>query len=299
MSAQIPSTQSLRVFEVVARYGNCSHAAQELCLTPSAVSKQLQALENVLGVELFIRGQHGLVLNHAGQLYLSYLKPAMAKLVEGGERVAELEAQFQDLHLRCLPSFADRWLLPRLADYTEANPDHRIHIDANGLRDENLLITYDLYVRFGRGAWPGFVADYLCGRHLVIVASPALLQRQPGIHGPEDLLRFSLFENSWLPQGWSRAFGDLGLGPERPPHIVRWDYYSVIIRSACLGHGLSLVPRCFVAEELDRGDLVQLLDYRQVYDGGYYLLVQAERMDDPSIARFRNWLLSRRGEGES
>jgi DNA-binding transcriptional LysR family regulator len=298
MSQQIPSLQSLRMFEVLARYGNCTHAAQELCLTPSAVSKQLQSLEDTLGVVLFIRGQQGLTLNSAGQLYLSYIKPVMAKLAEAGERVVEHHTHSQDLHLRCLPSLADRWLLPRISDYTDAHPDHRIHIDPSALRDENLQITYDLYIRFGRRPWPGFVANYLCGRQLIIVASPAMLQRQGEVRTPEDLLRFSLFEHSWLARGWPQVFQDLGLSLGRAPSIVRWDYYSVIIRSACLGHGLSMVPKCFVTEELARGDLVQLLGYSQTYDSGYHLLVPMERMEDPSIARFRKWLLSRRGEGE-
>ena len=210
MHTQIPSTLALRMFEVVARYRSCTHAAEELCLTPGAVSKQLQALEETLGVELFTRGQHGLNLTSAGQLYLECVRPVLAKLAEAGERLAEYQWHTRNLHLRVPPAFADRWLLPRFSEYSDANPDQRVHIDASAMRDENLLFTYDLYVRFGKGPWHGCVADYLCGRQLIIVASPALLRRQPGVHAPADLLRFALFEHSWLPLGWARAFEDLG-----------------------------------------------------------------------------------------
>jgi LysR family glycine cleavage system transcriptional activator len=298
MRTQLPSTQSLRVFEVVARYLNCTHAAQELCLTASAVSKQLQSLEDTLGVELFLRGRHGLTLTGAGQVYLDSIKPLMIKLVEAGERVNGAQPLAQDLHLRVPPAFADRWLLPRFAEFSGANPDVRIHLDASAMRDENLLVTYDLYVRFGRGSWPGCVADYLCGRHMVIVASPGLLRREPPLRAPADLLRHTLFEHSWVPMGWAQAFENLGVKPERAPAIVQWDFYSVIIRSACVGHGLSLVPRCFVAEELAKGELVQVLDYSHCNDFGYYLVFAEGRAADPGIARFRDWLRSCRSAGE-
>jgi DNA-binding transcriptional LysR family regulator len=298
MPAQIPSTQALRVFEVVARYLNCTHAAQELFLTPSAVSKQLQSLEDAVGVALFTRGQHGLNLTSSGQLYLDCIRPVMAKLAEAGERVAEHQLHAQELYLRVPPAFADRWLLPRFSAYVDANPDQPIHIDASAMRDENLLLTYDLYVRFGKSPWPGCVADYLCGRQLIIIASPALLSRPPGFHGPADLPRFALYEHSWLPHGWAKAFEDLGIRPDRSTKVVQWDFYSVIIRAACVAQGLCLVPKCFVTEELAKGDLVQVLDYSQRYDVGYHLVFAEERKSDPSIARFRNWLLTVQGDGE-
>ena len=90
----------------------------------------------------------------------------------------------------------------------------------------------------------------------------------------------------------------MGIRPERPPELVQWDFYSVIIRSASVGYGLSLVPKCFVTEELAKGDLVQVLDYSQRYDAGYHLVFPSERADDPSIARFRDWLRSKQGDGE-
>lgn len=298
MKTQIPSTQALRAFEVVARYLNCTHAAQELCVTASAVSKQLQSLEDALGVKLFVRGRHGLLLTGAGQVYLDSVKPLLIKLAEAGERVRAEHPQVEDLHLRVPPAFADRWLLPRFSQFADVNPDLKIHIDASAMRDENLLVTYDLYVRFGKEPWPGSVADYLCGRHMIIVASPALLLREPALRVPADLVRHTLFEHSWIPLGWTKALEELGVKPERAPDIVQWDFYSVIIRSACVGHGLSLVPMCFVAEELARGELVQVLEYNQHNEFGYHLVFAEGRAGDPGIARFRDWLRTCRGAGE-
>ena len=298
MRTQLPSTQALRVFEVVARYLNCTHAAQELCLTASAVSKQLQSLEDSLGVALLIRGQHGLILTEAGRVYLDGIKPAMAKLAEAGERAADHQLQQRELYLRVAPAFADRWLLSRYSEFSEANPNLKIHIDPNALRDENLLATFDLYVRFGKGPWPGCVADYLCGSQLIIVASPNLLQRMPSSPEPSDLSHYSLFEHSWIPKGWARVFADLEVRPERAPQIIQWDFYSVIIRSACVGHGLSLVPKCFVMDELAKGELIQLLNYSQYTGYGYHLVFAEGRKDDPAIACFREWLQGKRSDGE-
>ncbi len=298
MRTQIPSTQSLVVFEVVARYLNATHASQELCLTASAVSKQLQSLEDVLGVKLFTRGQHGLLLTQAGQSYLDTIKPAMATLAEASEKVACKPLHQTELHFRVPPAFAERWLLPRISEFIEANPDLKINVDASGMRDENLLATYDAYVRFGNGSWPGCVADYLCGRQLIIVASPDLLRRTPPITSPNALLRFSLFQPSWNPMGWISAFEALGVTCREPPAIVQWDFFSVIIRSACVGLGLALVAKCFVTEEIRKGELVQVLDYCQPISHGNYFVFSEARREDASIARLRNWLRTKRSGDE-
>lgn len=298
MRTQIPSTQALRVFEVAARYLNCTHAAQELCLTTSAVSKQLQSLEDSIGIELFIRSKHGLLLTEAGQLYLDCIKPAMSKLMEAGVRVTRQQLRPQELQIRLLPAFADRWLLSRYSTFCDANPDVRIQFNTSLLPDETFPFTFDAYVCLGEGVWPGCVAEYICGSELVLVASPKLFERHPAVQSPAELLDFTLFEHTEVPQVWSQAFEILGLKPERPSHIVQWDFYSVIIRSACVGHGLALIPRCFITEELTAGELVQVLDHRQISSYGYYFVVSEGREDDVSIARFRDWLRSRKADGE-
>jgi LysR family transcriptional regulator, glycine cleavage system transcriptional activator len=298
MKTQLPSTQSLRAFEAVARYLNCGQAALELCLTPSAVSKQLQSLEDCLGMELFVRGKHGLVLNEAGQAYWKAVRAIMRQLEEAGERVVRQGHHLQDLDVRVLVAFAERWLLPRYSAFAEANPDLKVHFDTSAMHDEDLPCSYDAYIRYGTGYWPGCVADYLAGRHLVIVASPDLLRRNRPIETPAGLAGFALFGHSWIPAAWSDAFRTLGVPHEALPPVKNWDFFSMTIRSACVGHGLALVPQCFVTGELERGELVQILGYRQESPFGYYFVFSESRQDDATLGRFRNWLRSRRGEGE-
>jgi DNA-binding transcriptional LysR family regulator len=299
MRTQLPSTQSLRAFEAVARYLNCGQAALELCLTASAVSKQLQSLEDCLGVALFVRSKHGLVLNEAGQAYWKAVRAIMRQLEEAGERVVRQGHHLQDLDVRVLVAFAERWLLPRYSAFAEANPDLKVHFDTSAVHDEDLPLSYDAYIRYGTGFWPGCVADYLVGRQLVMVASPDLLRRAGPVASPADLPGFALFGHSWDPQAWLVAFRSLGVPEEALPPVKNWDFFSMTIRSACVGHGLALVPRCFVAGELERGELATVLEYRQESPFGYYFVFSENRQDDAALGRFRAWLRSRRGEGEA
>ena len=302
MRAKIPSTQALIVFEVAAKNLSCTLAAEKLYLTPSAVSKQLQALEDTLGVALFIRrGQHGLMLTEAGQVYLDCIKPAMKTLAEAGDHLTS--RQFHQAELRmCVPmTFAERWLLPRFSEFTQAYPNLKIHIDATGAWDEKFSDAsdpFDMYVRGGKGVWPGFITDYICGSQTIIVASPALLQRVPPIQEPADLLRFTLFEHSMVPSQWTDAFEILGVQTGASPHIMQWDYYSLVICSAVEGYGLSMVPRSFITRELASGNLVPVLNYSQYNSIGYYLVFAKMREDDVSISCFRSWLRTKRFDGE-
>jgi DNA-binding transcriptional LysR family regulator len=298
MKPQLPSTQSLRVFETAARSLNCAQAGKELCLTASAVSKQLQSLEDHLGVELFIRSKHGLKLTEAGHIYWDCIKPVMAKLEEAGARVARHQLHLQDLDVRVLVAFAERWLLPRYSEFADANPDLKIHFDTSTLRDEAIPFAYDAYIRLGNGYWPGCVADYICGRQQVMIASPDLLRRHPPIQSPADLARFPLIGHTWFPNDWAEAFEALGVKIDQTLNVTRWELFSMTIRSACVGHGLALAPLCFVTEELARGELVRMLDYSRYGPQGYYFVFSEDRQDDAALSRFRRWLRSRQFDGE-
>jgi len=295
---QIPSTQALKVFEASARHLSITYAAQELCLTPSAVSKQLQSLEESLGVVLFKRGKQGLRLTGAGQVYLDCIKPAMIKLAEAALQVSRQNPGRRELRVQVLPAFADRWLISRYPEFAGANPDLPVRFDTSVVPDEIFPFTYDAYVALGEGVWPGCVADYICGSVLVLVASPRLLEGQTPVRTAEDLIQYPLLAHTDLPLAWVRAFEDLRIKPGTGVNLVPWDYYSVIIRSACTGLGIALIPKCFINQELGCGELVPVLGYTQRSPFGYYLLCARARQDDPALSRFRAWLRARRGEGE-
>ena len=295
---QIPSTQSLRVFESAARFLNCAHAAQELCLTTSAVSKQLQSLESCLGVELFTRGKFGLTLTEAGQVYLASTKAALGKLTEGGVKVARLKRQTQVLHVHVLPSFAERWLFPRVPDLSGTDLRDRVHFSIYPIAelDETFPYMYDGYICYGEGSWPGCEADYLCGKEMVLVGGRTLLEQNAPIRTAEDLTRFTLIEHSEVPAAWPQAFENLKIKPEHVDHIINWDFYSVVIRGVSVGLGLALIPKCFIEEQLKSGELVQVLGYSQANPYGYYFVFDEERRNNKLLNRFRDWLRDRTAE---
>ncbi|HWQ08297.1 MAG TPA: LysR substrate-binding domain-containing protein, partial [Holophaga sp.] len=255
-------------------------------------------LEECLGVGLFTRTQHGLALTKSGQLYLDCIRPILAKLVEAGEMVARQQARPRNLQVRLPPSFADRWLLSLYPEFRAQHPDMDIQFTASPLPVDASMFTYDAYVSLGNGTWPGCVADYVCGKELILVAGRRLFERNPPIQSPAGILDFDLFEHREVPGVWSQAFGILGLQPGKSVRISQWDFYSVIIRSVSLGHGLALLPRCYIREEIDSGELVQVLDHHQYSPYGYYFIIPAGRQADASIVRFRDWLRTKRSDGE-
>ena len=273
---------------------NCAHAAQELCLTTSAVSKQLQSLENCLGVELFARGKFGLTLTEAGQIYLACTRAALSKLTEGGVKVARQKRQSETLQVQVLPTFAERWLLPRYSELSDSNLTGKVQFSIYPMvqLDETFPYMYDAYICFGEGEWAGCKADYLCGKELVLVASKALLDRKPPIQSAADLATFTLIEHSEVPTAWPKAFEALKIKPESVDHIIKWDFYSVLIRGVCVGLGLALIPRCFIVEQLQSGELVQVLDYSQQNPFGYYLVFTEENKNNKLLTKFRSWLMN-------
>ena len=292
---QIPSTQALRVFESAARYLNYAHTAQELCLTTSAVTKQLQSLESCLGVELFARGRFGLTLTEAGQTYFACTKVALAKLIEGGVKVARKKHQSEVLQVRVLPTFAERWLFSRYSELSDSNLSGKIQISIYPMvqLDETFPHMYDAYICFGEGEWPGCITDYLCGKELVLVGGRTLLDRKLPIQTPADLANFTLIEHSEVPSAWLRAFEDLSIKPESIDNIIKWDFYSVLIRGVCVGLGLGLIPMCFIEEQLKSGELVQVLNYMQLNISGYYLVFLEENKNNKLLNEFRSWLKNR------
>jgi DNA-binding transcriptional LysR family regulator len=291
---QIPSTQALRVFESAARFLNCAHAAQELCLTTSAVSKQLQSLESCLGVELFTRGKFGLTLTEAGRIYLACTKEALAKLTEGGVKVARYKRQSEILQLQVLPTFAERLLLSLYNDLSDSSLAGKVQFSIYPMvqMDETFPYMYDGYICFGEGNWPGCISDYLCGKELVLVGGRTLLEDKP-IQSAADLANFTLIEHSEVPTAWPQAFEALNIRPECIDHIIKWDFYSVLIRGVCIGLGLALIPRCFIEEQLKSGEMVQVLNYSQINPFGYYLVFPEDNKNNKLLNKFRIWIKSK------
>jgi LysR family glycine cleavage system transcriptional activator len=288
----LPSTTALRVFESAARHLTCTGAADELFLSQSAVSKQIRTLEESLGVTLFVRLNRGLVLTELGRAYLDEVRPILGMLRAASARLAERGSGPRTLTLRVLVTLGDRWLLPRFADFARRHPDIHVQFASFLPRGQQEQLEPDGEFRAGDGVWPGFVADYLFGRQLVLVAAPALLRRHGAIERPADLARFPKLVHFQAAQAWA-DFGQAcgcGWAGEAAP-MTRYEFYSTLIRGAVAGLGLALVPRALVHEELVRGELVNPGALEFMHRTGYYFVVPERKQHDGALAAMRAWLI--------
>ncbi|SNT22908.1 DNA-binding transcriptional regulator, LysR family [Noviherbaspirillum humi] len=283
------SITSVRVFEAAARHLSCSRAAEELFLTQSAVSKQLQSLEDFLGVRLFTRVHKGLALTEAGKIYCEAIKPALMMLADATVKVRALQANNTTIILGVPPTLGQKWLIPRLSGFTERHPDVRIQFSPR-VADESGFSSLTAELRFGRGIWPRMRAHYLLGRELYPVCSPALAKRIP-INSPQDLLKHQLMEHIQLPQVWEKWFIARRVPGYHPRKAQRYEQFSVMIPALLAGLGVAIMPRFLVEEEIQQGKLILPFDQGLKSDYGYYLVYPKDRQPSPAFENFTEWLV--------
>ncbi len=286
----LPSTTSLTVFEAAARHSSCTGAASELFFTVGAVSKQIRSLEETLGVALFSRASHGLILTDAGKIYLESIRPLLAQLDAATTRALTAHLTKRTLMLRVFPALAERWLMPRFADFLEKYPEIDVQFTTY-LSSDRIETTTDAAIRHGEGIWPGQSAQYLIGRKMVLVASPLLCARLGMPDKPADVFAHTLLQHVEVPNAWKDLRKAYGLRGTRQDRFMRYDYYSVLIRAAISGMGMALIPEFLIREELNSGVLMNPLDMTYETKSGYYFMCAEEKKSDPVLALLRNWLL--------
>lgn len=287
----LPSTVALRVFEAAARHLTCTGAADELFMTQGAVSKQIRALEESLGVTLFTRLNRGLALTATGSRYLEDIRPGLAILQQASAQLARGLAARHTLTLRVSAIVGDRWLLPRFADFAQKHPGIGVQFTGFLSSDRMERVEPDGDFCATGSLRPGFTADYLFGRRLVLVAAPALLQRHGDIRGAADLARFPKLMHFEAPQAWASFCAAHGLDAPPPAHMTRHEFYSTLINAAVFGLGLALVPKVWVREELARGLLVNPLALDHAHTAGYHFVHPRRGRGDPALAALRDWLV--------
>jgi LysR family transcriptional regulator, glycine cleavage system transcriptional activator len=286
----LPSTTGLRVVEAVARHASCSGAAAELNMTQSAVSKQLKAVEQVVGTALFLRNRRGLEPTEAGRAFIGPARAVLAGLVSAVAGLAPFRPAQHRVRLHVLPILGDRWLVPRFSRFAELHPE--IDVQFTTFVTQETSEAPDAVFRFGEGDWPGQICDYLFGRDVALVGAPDAIARFGGIAGAADVARFPVLDHFQTPLRWSEfgeANGVEGLQPQR---VIRFGFYALVIRAAIAGQGLALVPRTLVGEELAGGQLVNPagLGFRSRH--GYWLTYPADRQPSPAFVLLRDWLVA-------
>lgn len=290
MSRRLPPLNALRAFEAAARHLSFTRAAEELHVTPAAISHQVKALEEHLGVKLFRRLNRALLLTDAGQACLPGLKEGFDRLAEVTERV-RAQDRAGPLTVSVLPSFAARWLVPRLGRFVAAHPDIEVRLVASDALADFARDEADVAVRYGGGAWPELRADRLFTEDIFPVCSPVLLAGPHPLRTPADLCHHTLLHDQDLREDWRMwllAAGVSGLDPARGPSF---SHTSLLLQAAADGQGVALGRSVLVADDVAAGRLARPFDISLPAGFAYYVVYPERAADRPNIQALRDWLL--------
>jgi LysR family glycine cleavage system transcriptional activator len=285
-----PQLNALRSFEVAARHQSFTRAADELCVTQGAVSHQVKALEAELGLKLFNRERHGLLITDAGHDYLAVVQDAFDRIALGTDRLLQ-RLRSGVITVSMSPDFAAKWLVSRLGRFAEAYPEIELKVSATMHHVDFGREDVDLAIRHGAGNWVGLDAVNLCSEELFPVCSPALLGSQRGIHSPEDVLQVPLLHLNDR-RDWSRWLEAAGASGEGLLHGPILNHASMLIDAAVDGQGIALARTVLAAADLINGRLVRPFRTTLPLKNTYWIVCPKATAALPKIAAFRAWLLA-------
>jgi LysR family glycine cleavage system transcriptional activator len=289
---------SLRAFEAAARHLSFTKAAGELNVTPAAISHQIKALEEFLGVVLFRRLTRALRLSNAGQAAFPKVREGFDNLAEAVE-ILRAEEESKVLTVSVSPSFGAKWLVPRLDRFRAAHPDLDIRIDATDRLADFQGDNVDVALRYGMGNYPSLLVDKLFGAEMVPVCSPDLLDGPQPLRRPQDLVDHTLLHLDWTLEEeaspswrmWLLAAGVSEVDATRGP---RFSMESMMVQAAIEGQGVALAKTVLVDGDLAAGRLVMPFDLSvcDPLNFSYFLVSPAQTAEVPKVAAFRTWVLS-------
>ena len=302
MSRKLPPLNALKAFEAAARHLSFAKAAEELNVTPAAISHQIKSLEATLGVVLFRRMTRSLLLTERGQAALPILREGFDKLAEGAEQLRRPDGG-GPLTVSVVPSFGAKWLVPRLERFRAAHPDIEIRIDATDTIANFARDGVDVGLRYGTGNYPGLRVDRLMTERTMPVCSPKLLEGAHPLCRPEDLAHHTLLHVEWqtldesVPNWrmWLLAAGVEGVDPERGP---RFSMETMVVQAAIEGHGVALIGDVLVQDDIDAGRLVRPFDVSlsEPQAFAYYVVSPEATAEQPKVADFRRWVIEEAGK---
>lgn len=290
MSQRLPPLDALRVFEAAGRHLSFTRAGKELNVTQAAVSHRIKTLETWLGVALFKRLNRALMLTEQGRQYLPAIRDALTLLESATESVMEPVSN-NTLTVSVLPSFAAKWLVPRLFRFRKLHPDIDVRISAEDAVIDFNKDNVDIALRFGHGDWPTFRVERLMRQDFFPVCSPQLVTE--GAHPlkvPADLKYYTLLHEESVQDWrmWLMAAGLKNIDATRGP----WFSHAILVyQAACDGQGVALGATPLVDDDLAAGRLVKPFELTLPSDWGYYFVCPKHASGRPALEAFRDWLM--------
>ena len=286
----LPPLNPLRAFEATGRLGSVRKAAMELRVTPGAVSRQVQVLEDHMGVTLFRRTPSAMVLTAEGERYLAAIAPHFEGLREASRRLTGRKEP-AILKIRAYTTFAMKWLIPRLSGFQARNPGAEVRLTTSLEWVDFGREDVDCAIRLGDGNWPGLGSDRLVANVLVPVCSAEYQARQ-ALTAPEDLRRVPLLHTLARPDDWRFWLEAAGVQAIDPYAGPKYASSALALQAAQEGHGVMIAQEALVLGDLATGRLVQ--PFGPALDRGtytYYLVYPQGSMRKPGFRLFRSWLL--------
>ena len=283
----LPSLGALRALEALERLGSLTAVAEELNLSQSAVSRQLQTLESQLGVPLFVREGRRVRLTPETRGYAGETRAALNRISQASLKLA-LNPGGGSLNLAILPTFGMRWLVPRLPEFAAAHPEVTLNLSTR-LKPFNFgAEPFDAAILFGSGAWPGTQSLRLKNEAVVAVAAPALLERAAVLKA-KDVLSLPLLHIETRPEAWRAWFAAHGVETGTVAGTI-YDQFSTITQAALHGLGVALLPDYLAEQDLATGKLVTVWGGRTDSPGAYHLVWPEEKAQYSAVVKFRDWL---------
>lgn len=280
----------LLAFEAAARHLSFTRAAEELSLSQSAVSRHVQALEQLLEVPLFRREGRQLELTEVGTMYLRELRGGLQRIRNASLQAIAYRTGGGSIHLASLPTFAAKWLMPRLNAFYASHPDILVHVHSKIGQFDLELAGMDAAIGVGDGPWPGMTTYPLIEEELVLVAAPAVSQKFL-LNSPADASHHILLQVAGRPNAWTEWFSAYDVSTKSMRLGPRFEVTSHLIQAAVAGIGIGLVPSCLVEEELQVGSLISPFAAPLNTGLSYFLLVPTHRNLSASLAALKDWLI--------
>jgi LysR family glycine cleavage system transcriptional activator len=294
MRRSLPPLNALRAFETAARHMSISVAANELRVTPAAVSHQIRILEDHVGLPLFMRNGRGLALTDAGAAGLRDLREGFARLCAAMDAIDSL-GEAGVLSVSVAPSFAAKWLLPRLGSFQSAHAEIDVHVSASMQLADFVKDGVDIAIRYGAGRYSDVAVEQLLTESVVPVCSPEFLREHGPFYAPSDLVEATLLHDdspdndpscpNW--EMWLSAAGAKHIDAARGP---RFNQSSLVIEAAVLGRGVGLAKTALAARDLRQGRLVQPFLSQVKVDFAYYIVAPRAKLNLPKVSHFIDWL---------
>ncbi len=289
---RLPPLNALRAFEAAARHSSFARAADELCVTPGAISRHVLKLESYLGAKLFIRAHAQVELTLSGQSYLLEIREAFERISQATTTTRTTGLNERLLRITVPPTCAARWLVPRLAHFHAEHPQISIQLTTSHNAVDFGRDDVDAAIQYGRDVGPELTAQRLFDEVLLPVCSAAVAEQKPVLRRPRDVIRHVLLHSIRRPNDWPDWFA--GAGVDDPPldKSMAFENSTLTYQGAVDGLGVAIAQVAFVIDEIARGRLVAPVDVRLKSELAYFLVVPRDRAQLHKLRLFNEWAAS-------